>query len=66
MRRFYFNGTNLYDLGESRGSDILTFVREGAYNIGYVIGFTYAIAIRFAAGFFGVLLLKALWHAIFG
>lgn len=66
MRKFYFNGTNLYDLGERRGSDILTLVREGAYNIGYAIGFLWAVGIRFIAGFGIGLLIKALWHAIFG
>ena len=66
MRRFYFDGEYVHDIGEFIPGNSLDHIQRGIYYVGYACGWLFGIATKVAAGFGIGLLIKIVWHAIFG
>lgn len=65
MKRYYFNGNRLYDLGESHGAGAFDFLYDGTWaNFWYGVGCIVGFVTKFAAGFGIGLLIKGIWCAI--
>lgn len=66
MRQFFIRGNKAYEIGRSYPDHSFQDVLAGIRVIGYFIGVAYNFVVHFAAGLGIGLLIKLVWHIIFG